>query len=215
VSTYVERKVKKMTHTTHCLNELHGFKVHGSEGEVGKLREVLFDDRAWKVQYLVVDVRKRLRNRRVLLSPVVVDGIDWKAEAIHTHLGPEQLDAAPEISMDMPVVYQQRALRNPHYGWDMVWMGESLIGASHPNVTVGPVENVGGKPLDTHLRTTRVITGLKVSTTDAEDGRVSDFAFDDDWRITAIVVERFHGGTFLVDPNAVLDIDIDRRQMAV
>ena len=44
---------------------LRGYRVGAKDGEVGKVRDLFFDDNGWGVRYLVVDTRPWLGGRRV------------------------------------------------------------------------------------------------------------------------------------------------------
>jgi len=48
---------------------LHGYKLNGLDGEIGKVKEFYFDDRHWTVRYLVADTGNWLTGRQVLISP--------------------------------------------------------------------------------------------------------------------------------------------------
>ena len=47
---------------------LRGFTIQASDGEIGSLRDVYFDDRSTLVRYFVVDTGTWLPGRRVLLA---------------------------------------------------------------------------------------------------------------------------------------------------
>jgi uncharacterized protein YrrD len=46
--------------------------VLASDGEIGKVKEIYFDDDRWVVRYLVVDTGGWLTRRHVLISPHAV-----------------------------------------------------------------------------------------------------------------------------------------------
>ena len=49
---------------------LKGCKLHGLDGEIGKVTEFYFDDRHWTIRYLVADTGNWLTDRQVLISPM-------------------------------------------------------------------------------------------------------------------------------------------------
>jgi hypothetical protein len=64
------------------IRELQGFGIDATDGPIGRVRELLFDDHRWVVRYLVVDTGKWLPGRRVLISPISVDAIDGMARRV-------------------------------------------------------------------------------------------------------------------------------------
>jgi hypothetical protein len=69
------------------IKRLYGFRILASDGEVGAVADaVYFDDEQWVVRYLLVDTRKWLNGRIVLISPYAVTFIDWEARAIAVNL---------------------------------------------------------------------------------------------------------------------------------
>ena len=54
---------------------LHGYKLNGLDGEIGKVKEFYFDDRHWTVRYLVADTGNWLTGRQVLISPYALANV--------------------------------------------------------------------------------------------------------------------------------------------
>lgn len=53
--------------------ELIAARVVAQDGEVGRVEDLYFDDRSWRVRYLVVDAKDWI-NREVLISPEAARG---------------------------------------------------------------------------------------------------------------------------------------------
>jgi uncharacterized protein YrrD len=54
------------------ITAIKGSQVLASDGEIGKVKEIYFDDDRWVVRYLVVDTGGWLTRRHVLISPHAV-----------------------------------------------------------------------------------------------------------------------------------------------
>ena len=54
------------------IRELTELTILASDGEIGSVQEVYFDDRNWAVRYLVVKTGGWLLSREVLLAPAAV-----------------------------------------------------------------------------------------------------------------------------------------------
>ena len=57
--------------------DLKGFAIRATDGELGTVEQLYFDDEIWAIRYLVVDTGGWLGGRRVLISPMSVTRIDW------------------------------------------------------------------------------------------------------------------------------------------
>ena len=50
------------------INHLIGYPIEASDGEVGKVKDFLFDDQNWVVRYVVADTGGWLSSRKVLIG---------------------------------------------------------------------------------------------------------------------------------------------------
>lgn len=51
------------------IRDMARFTIAATDGKVGGVRDLYFDDRSWAVRYLVVDAGPRLPGRRLFVSP--------------------------------------------------------------------------------------------------------------------------------------------------
>ena len=116
-------------------------KIHATDGEIGHVRDVYFDDHTWHVRYLVVDTGGWLSGRSVLLAPRVFQPADLNAKLLPTHLTREQIQHSPDIDTDKPVSRQHEELLHHYYGWPYYWAGGSLVSTrnvgAHPEALAG------------------------------------------------------------------------------
>ena len=75
----------------HDLKTLTGSSVIATDGEIGTVRNFLFDDISWTIHYLVVDVGTWFKRRDVVLPIAAVDPPDWTQKTFHVHLTKEQV----------------------------------------------------------------------------------------------------------------------------
>ena len=54
------------------LEELTGYLLYARDGEIGKLKQIYFDDKHWTVRYFVVHIGSWLLGQDVLVVPSVV-----------------------------------------------------------------------------------------------------------------------------------------------
>ena len=53
------------------VKDMIGYPIEATDGVVGKVKYVLFDDRHWRLRYVVVDTGTGLPKKKVLLSPYI------------------------------------------------------------------------------------------------------------------------------------------------
>ena len=88
------------------VTSLNGYSLQATDGELGKVKDVFFDDEKWTIRYLVVETGSWLNSRQVLISPYSIAGVDEVDEAIAVNLTQEQVRASPDIDTHQPVSRQ-------------------------------------------------------------------------------------------------------------
>jgi sporulation protein YlmC with PRC-barrel domain len=56
-----------------------GYTVHAEDGEIGHVADVLVDDRAWAIRYLLVAPENQRAGKRVLVAPAWLTHVAWDA----------------------------------------------------------------------------------------------------------------------------------------
>jgi len=160
------------------IGELAGYTIQATDGELGRVDEVYFDDRGWTVRYLVVKTGGWLFGRRVLLSPVSLGIADRARRVFPVQLTQDQVRRSPALDTDLPVWRQHLFEVQQYNAWPFNWDG--LAGL--PIAVVRP----HGDP---HLRSTRHVAGYRMQAKDGEVGRVEDFLLDDmHWEIRYLMI---------------------------
>lgn len=177
------------------VKEIHNYVLQAEDGEIGRCKDLLFDDRFWTIRYMVADTGKWLPGRKVLLSPISLGEPDWSSGIFPVRLTKKQIENAPGLDEDAPVSRQHEIIWSQYYGWPYYWDGSYAWGAAaYPgmlyNVNVPeykPSEEHSG---DEHLRSIDEVTGYNIQATDDEIGHVTDFIVDDKtWIIQYLVVD--------------------------
>jgi hypothetical protein len=107
----------------HDLDTLTGSSVIATDGEMGSIRNFLFDDQSWTIRYLVVDVGSWLTRRAVVLAITAVEQPDWVKKTFHVHLTKEQVRHSPDVDTEKPVF---TSTRNRYAG--VLWLADLLGG---------------------------------------------------------------------------------------
>ncbi len=88
-----------------------GFHLHAADGPIGHVDDLLFDEKDWRIRYLVVDTSNWVGGRSVLVSPAVVRGVDPAEQRIDIALTREQVRNSPSVeSADIPLMETQPSI---------------------------------------------------------------------------------------------------------
>ena len=204
-------------------NDIKNFALAARDGEIGKVKELYFDDQIWIVRYVVVDTGGWLTGRKVLLAPVSVGMIDEPTKLIVVHLTKEQIENSPPIEADQPVSRQFEEAWYGYYGYPGYWlaMEPTVLGTAPafvpppaPVVTKEKCEQHG----DPHLRSTSEATGYSIHASDGELGHIDDFLVDESvWAIRYVVISRswWAGKKVIISPEWIERVSWEERKVFV
>jgi hypothetical protein len=182
------------------IQQLYESKVGASDGELGQVKNLYFDDQTWAMRYLVVDTGSWLPGRQVLLAPQALGNPDPGGKAMAVNLTRKQIEDSPAIEWYQPVSRQFEEVYCRYYGWPCYWQNDgqwSLSRLPFSKPTIRPranrrVERVAPtpKPAAECLRSTREAKGYYVQAGNGIIGHVSDFMVDvQSWIIRLLVIK--------------------------
>lgn len=198
------------------VNNLIGYVIGATDGELGKVDDLYFDDTHYAIRYLIVDTSEWMESRMVLISPLGIKNLDQNSKKIFLNLNKEQVRNSPDIDTDKPVSRQHEVELFKHYAWPAYWGDEFYPGGIYgmdsllPNIDGNNNEEV--VPLgDPHLQSTKQITNYYIQAIDGEIGHVEDFILDNEtWKIKYLVVNTRNwipGKKVLISPNRIKEIN--------
>jgi len=201
---------------------LKSYKLDGRDGEIGKIRELFFDDRHWTIRYLVADTGNWLTGRQVLISPYALVALHKDKQNIEIDLTKKQIEDSPSLSTDEPVSRQFESAYYGYYGWPEYWSGAYMWGP-YPYLTRDREQwkegNQGEKPWDPNLRSTDDVSGHHIQASDGEIGHVEDFILDDEsWAIRYLVIDTrnwWPGRRVLVSPQWIERVSWDESKVFI
>jgi hypothetical protein len=179
------------------IGTLEGYRVEGSDGVIGQVHDVRFDDHTWTVRYLVVDTGGWLSGRKLLVSPHSVRGVDRPRHVIVAAVTREHVRSSPDIDTERPVSRRAEIGLLKYYGFPYYWTGRHRWGQRlypKPLAVGGAVDSEHeprGDDLEaTHLRSVREVRHYTIHATDGETGHVEDFLLDvRTWAIGYMIVD--------------------------
>jgi PRC-barrel domain len=211
----------------HNLNHIVGYSIDASDGAIGSLKDLYFDDSSTLIRYLVVDTGNWLPGRRVLLVPAVIGGVDAAERKIVGGLTRGQVKDSPGIDAHRPVSRQHEISLHEYYDWRPYWEVPPLAGTVAPywggpmpvpaapapteETVVREVSAAERERADPHLRSAREVAGYRVAASNGEIGHVDDFLIDDgSWAIEFLVVDTRNwlpGRKVLIAPRWLRELD--------
>jgi len=203
------------------IKNIIGFTMGATNGEIGKVKELYFDDETWTIRYLIVDTGTFLSGRLVLISPEAVLTPDWENRIFPVNLTKEQIASSPDINTDIPVSRQEEIRLYQHYPWAAYWGSEhdgvDTIENRGINVFLSQSEAATERQKeeeevnDKHLRSTAKVMGYSIHATDGKIGDVEDFILDDStWKIEFMVIDTGHwfpGKKVVIAPQRIMTVD--------
>lgn len=190
----------------HKMKTLMGAPVAASDGEIGEVEGVFFDDRQWTVRHLVLKTGGGLSGRKVLIAP----------EALRSAAGGTTLGVAltrhevmrrPGVDSDMPVSGQYEEASAGFYGHS----------PDAEKSSVGELRDAERQASRSHLRDSTEVIGYSVHGADGRIGHLDDLVLDDEsWRIIKLLVDPGNGRAehkVEVSPDAVRAIDWKTREV--
>ena len=180
-------------------SHLKGLVIRATDGEIGTVDQLYFDDETWAIRYLIVETGGWLGGRRVLISPISVVHTDWQAKRLDVALTKKRVENSPDINTDKPVSRQHEAAYLGYYGYPNYWGGTFLWGPGYypsglatevaASKETQALERIQKESADSHLRSTAAVTGYHIEAMDGEIGHVAGFFMDDEtWAIRYIEV---------------------------
>jgi uncharacterized protein YrrD len=196
---------------------IEGFKIHATDGDIGEVHDILFDDAEWTVRYFVVNTGTWFDREQVLLSPECVRECDWERRSLVVALERQQVKDSPDVLSDKPVSRLEEERLRSYYAWPVYWGGIGIDGGFGASVTPAVLpsaaalwtlpaadqgtgaenENAAPPPAneqessgDPHLRSVRDIRGYDIRAIDGELGHVEDVLVDDAlWALHEFVID--------------------------
>jgi sporulation protein YlmC with PRC-barrel domain len=213
---------------------LKGFAVAAKDGKIGTVKDFLFDDRTWKIRWMVVDTGGWLTGRKVLVHPSAIGHPDYRHEELAVNLSKKVIEDSPGILSDAPVSQQMQTNLYGYYGWDPFWGGANYFG-SYPyamGAAFDPPPYGGDTGLlqeerrgayqddgDRELRSTTEIVGYHIQAKDGPIGHVENLLVDDaTWDIRYLIIDTknwWPGQHVLISPYAVKGISWPDRDVTV
>lgn len=184
------------------MQDLKGYKIEATDGEVGYVEEIYFDETSWDVRYIIAAVGGWFSRQYVLLSPASVMSVDNSVQTIVTRLSKEQIKSSPDIDTHKPISREIEEAIHAHYQWQPYWIASSMgtVSAEPHLSAVTPPTPVAyphfsesdevQNEIRSTLRSSSEVAGYNIKAKDGAIGHVETFYIDTaHWKVRYIIVD--------------------------
>jgi hypothetical protein len=224
-----------------AISELSDYTLEATDGEIGFIDELYFQQSEWQIRYLVIGLGNWFTRQYVLLIPDVVERLDTDLQKIVFGLARQQIKDSPDVLSQLPVSREKEMALHQYYQWQPYWVGHATEGITYGTNAVWPrvpvetgdeadledeaqanLADITEEPTEARpflLRSTKEVRGYHIQAVDGRIGHVKDFMVDlRNWRIRYLVVDTRNwlpGRTVLVAADWIQDIDWENSEVEV
>jgi len=101
--------------------EVIGYEIMATDGPIGNVEDFIFDQKSWAIRYLVVDTRKWLPGKHVLVSPEWIDSVSWPEHQVYVKVVRSAVETSPEYDASRTLSRDHEATLYRHHGRAAYW----------------------------------------------------------------------------------------------
>lgn len=102
--------------------EVMEYTVHATNGDIGHVADFIVEEGQWVVRYLIIDTRKWLPGRRVLIAPEWIEAIDWEDKKVSVGLSRDEVNSSPEYRPSSPLKREDEIKLYDYYRRPPYWV---------------------------------------------------------------------------------------------
>jgi len=106
------------------MNEAKGYHIQATDGEIGRIDDMIAETDDWALRYVVVDTSKWLPaivSKRVLVSPAWATEVDWGEQAVHVELSCKSIEESPTYDPGQAINREYELRLYDYYGRPRYW----------------------------------------------------------------------------------------------
>jgi len=182
------------------VSTLIGYEVESSDGSIGTVRDILFDDVTWKMRWLAIDTGDWITRRHVLIHPSAIGLVDKGGKFLQVKIARNLINGAPALKKDQAVTMQFEASLYAYFDVEPEWNSTIFGERAAPEASAS-------HDCDPHLCSFKATHGFHNEARDGSIGHMDDVVIETlDWLIHYLVVTTANWGTgarVLISPYAV------------
>lgn len=97
-------------------DKITGYKIHATDGEIGKVVDYIIDETTWKIKYFIVESGNWLDSRKVLLSTQWIHGVSWENSKVIVDVSMDEVKNSPEFDINLVLNESYERTLYDYYG---------------------------------------------------------------------------------------------------
>ena len=102
-------------------DEVTGYHIQGTDGEIGHVEDFIIDDVTWAIRYLVVATRNWWPGKKVLISPQWIESVSWDESKVFLNLSREAIKQSPKYTEESLITRDYETDLHLHYDRPSFW----------------------------------------------------------------------------------------------
>lgn len=108
-------------------NEVSGYYLQASDGDIGHVKGFIIDEDSWAIRYLIIDTKNWWPGKIVLVSPQWIERVSWEESKVFINLTKEEIKSSPEFNEESPLSRKYEIELHKHYKHNGYWLDESIL----------------------------------------------------------------------------------------
>jgi len=189
--------------------KLLGSRVWTQNGPVGRIKDILFDDRHWNIEHLVVGKHRWLPFGQVLVEPSAVTCPSGEGKTI-TPMTREDVRKCPSATVRIPLAKRKKLVKQvSRMGFNKMPVGKTIQSQGQPALRIPEA--------DSHLRSVSDTIDYRIQATDGDIGVVDDIEMNPaQWCVEGFVVKEGRAGIRncdIIPTELINDISLIRKSV--
>jgi sporulation protein YlmC with PRC-barrel domain len=73
-------------HHVHRTKEVFGYKIQATDGEIGRVDNLVVEEKTWEILFLVIDTSNWLPGKKVIVDTHWIDQVNWQDRTVSVSL---------------------------------------------------------------------------------------------------------------------------------
>jgi len=112
---------KKWDRHLRSTQEVRGYHLQATDGEIGHVEDFIIDDETWAVRYLIINTENWWAGKKVLVSPQWIKRVSWDESKVYVNLPGEIIKQSPEYTDDLILTRDYEFELHRHYNRQGYW----------------------------------------------------------------------------------------------
>ncbi len=155
-------------------NTIKDCVIQGTDGIIGSVSDVYFNDQTWDIRYLAANTASWLDGRYVLIAKESLLTPKWETGSFPVTVSQSQVKDGPPFEIDQPITWKKEREICAFYRWATYFPLTDKVLAVFPGI----------------LTSANGLTDFSLKATDGEIGKIINFVVDDiSWTVRYVIVD--------------------------